>query len=53
VLFIGLGVDFGLQFSVRYRSERHDIDNLQLALSTAAKKAGIPLALAAAGASTK
>ena len=49
VLFIGLGVDFGLQFSVRYRSERHDIDNLRLALSNAAKKAGIPLALAAAG----
>ena len=49
VLFIGLGVDFGLQFSVRYRSERHDIDNLRLALSNAAQKAGIPLALAAAG----
>ena len=49
VLFIGLGVDFGVQFSVRYRSERHDIDNLQLALSNAAKKVGIPLALAAAG----
>src|SRR5262245_46506680 len=23
VLFVGLGVDFGIQFSVRYRSERH------------------------------
>ena len=22
VLFVGLGVDFGIQFSVRYRSER-------------------------------
>jgi hypothetical protein len=48
VLFIGLGVDFGLQFSVRYRSERHDIDDLQSALRSAALKAGIPLALAAA-----
>ena len=28
VLFIGLGVDFGIQFSVRYRAERHEVDNL-------------------------
>lgn len=48
VLFIGLGADFGIQFSVRYRSERHDIDNIELALQRAAKKAGGPLALAAA-----
>ena len=32
VLFVGLGVDFGLQFSVRYRAERHEIDNLHEAL---------------------
>ena len=25
VLFVGLGVDFGIQFSVRYRSERHEL----------------------------
>jgi len=24
VLFVGLGVDFGIQFSVRYRTERHE-----------------------------
>jgi len=24
MLFVGLGVDFAIQFSVRYRSERHD-----------------------------
>jgi hopanoid biosynthesis associated RND transporter like protein HpnN len=48
VLFVGLGVDFGIQFSVRYRSERHDIDDLELALHNAAQKAGKPLALAAA-----
>jgi uncharacterized protein len=47
VLFIGLGVDFGLQFSVRYRAERHECDNLRGALRTAARKAGAPLALAA------
>jgi uncharacterized protein len=48
VLFIGLGVDFGLQFSVRYRSERHNVNDLQVALRSASKKAGMPLALAAA-----
>jgi len=48
VLFVGLGVDFGIQFSVRYRSERHDVDDLAQALHRAAQKAGTPLALAAA-----
>ena len=48
VLFIGLGVDFGLQFSVRYRAERHEYGNLRAALKGAARKAGAPLALAAA-----
>jgi hopanoid biosynthesis associated RND transporter like protein HpnN len=48
VLFIGLGVDFGLQFSVRYRAERHDYGDLRTALRSAARKAGVPLALAAA-----
>jgi hopanoid biosynthesis associated RND transporter like protein HpnN len=48
VLFIGLGVDFGLQFSVRYRAERHDHAGLHTALASAAAKAGLPLALAAA-----
>ncbi|SFQ28775.1 hypothetical protein SAMN05216330_12348 [Bradyrhizobium sp. Ghvi] len=48
VLFVGLGVDFGIQFSVRYRTERHELDNLRHALRCAAHKAGAPLALAAA-----
>src|SRR6202035_4475659 len=48
VLFVGLGVDFGLQFSVRYRAERHDISDLRKALETAGARAGIPLTLAAA-----
>ena len=47
VLFIGLGVDFGLQFSVRYRAERHDYGDLHAGLRSAARKAGLPLALAA------
>ena len=48
VLFVGLGVDFGLQFSVRYRAERHEYGALRPALRSAARKAGAPLALAAA-----
>jgi hopanoid biosynthesis associated RND transporter like protein HpnN len=47
VLFVGLGVDFGIQFSVRYRAERHDYPDLRAALRSAALKAGGPLALAA------
>jgi hopanoid biosynthesis associated RND transporter like protein HpnN len=48
VLFVGLGVDFGLQYSVRYRNERHDISDLRKALETAGARAGAPLTLAAA-----
>jgi uncharacterized protein len=47
VLFIGLGVDFGIQFSVRYRAERHEFGELHPALVSAARKAGGSLALAA------
>jgi hopanoid biosynthesis associated RND transporter like protein HpnN len=46
VLFIGLGVDFGIQFSVRYRAERHEVDGLYEALLHAARRAGAPLTLA-------
>jgi uncharacterized protein len=48
VLFVGLGVDFGIQFSVRYRAERHEHADLHEALRWAARKAGAPLSLAAA-----
>jgi hopanoid biosynthesis associated RND transporter like protein HpnN len=48
VLFVGLGVDFGIQFSVRYRAERHDVPALHTALELAARKVGVPLTLAAA-----
>jgi len=47
VLFVGLGVDFGIQFSVRYRSERFKNDDLSLALEEAARRAAVPLSLAA------
>ncbi|HEX5453666.1 MAG TPA: MMPL family transporter [Stellaceae bacterium] len=48
VLFVGLGVDFSIQFSVRYRAERHETGRLRPALVAASRKAGGPLALAAA-----
>ncbi len=48
VLFVGIGVDFAIQFSVRYRAERHDEPDFHKALRMAAAKVGRPLALAAA-----
>ena len=47
VLFVGLGVDFAIQFSVRYRAERHNAGKLRPALASAAEKVGVPLTLAA------
>jgi len=47
VLFVGLGVDFGIQFSVRYRSERFKNDDLRKALEQAADYCAVPLSLAA------
>ena len=47
VLFVGLGVDFGIQFSVRYRSERFKSDDLRQALESAARHVAVPLSLAA------
>ena len=48
VLFVGLGVDFAIQFSVRYRAERHNVPELPEALALAAQHVGVPLTLAAA-----
>jgi hopanoid biosynthesis associated RND transporter like protein HpnN len=47
VLFVGIGVDFGIQFAVRYRAERHEVDSLREALTRAAASIGAPLTLAA------
>jgi uncharacterized protein len=47
VLFVGLGVDFGIQYSVRYRSERFKGDDLKAALVKAAERSAVPLSLAA------
>ena len=46
-LFVGLGVDFGIQFSVRYRAERHDGGDLKDALRRAGASIGSALMLAA------
>ncbi len=48
VLFIGLGVDFGIQFSVRYRAERYRDSDLGEALQATARRVAGPLLLAAA-----
>ncbi|HEY0851524.1 MAG TPA: MMPL family transporter, partial [Bradyrhizobium sp.] len=45
--FVGLGVDFGIQYSVRYRSERYKHNDLSGALVLAAKRSAVPLSLAA------
>jgi hopanoid biosynthesis associated RND transporter like protein HpnN len=50
VLFVGLGADFAIQYTVRYRAERHEIGDLGRALSGAAAWVGIPLTLAAGAA---
>ena len=47
-LFVGLGVDFGIQFSVRYRAERLTYPELKDALAAAGAGVGGSLALAAA-----
>jgi hopanoid biosynthesis associated RND transporter like protein HpnN len=48
VLFVGIAVDFGIQFSVRYRAERFAVDDLGEALKRATARVGVPLTLAAA-----
>ncbi|HTV29655.1 MAG TPA: MMPL family transporter [Xanthobacteraceae bacterium] len=50
VLFVGLGADFAIQYTVRYRAERHETDDLNQALRAAAGWVGIPLTLAAGAA---
>jgi hopanoid biosynthesis associated RND transporter like protein HpnN len=47
VLFIGLGVDFGIQFATRYREERHGNGDLRGALLAATRGIGWSLTLAA------
>jgi uncharacterized protein len=50
VLFLGLGADFAIQFTVRYRAERHTSGDLDTALRRSADRVGAPLTLAAGAA---
>ncbi len=47
VLFVGIAVDFGIQFSVRYRDERYRSGDLGEALRRTASGIGRPIAVAA------
>jgi hopanoid biosynthesis associated RND transporter like protein HpnN len=47
VLFVGIAVDFGIQFSVRYRDERYRVGDLAEALRRTAGGIGRPMAVAA------
>jgi len=46
-LFVGLGVDFGIQLAVRFNAERYDGADPRAALRRAAVALGAPLSLAA------
>src|SRR6185369_14698920 len=47
LMFVGLGVDFGIQFAVRYRAERHRVGDLKDSLYQTGKFVAAPLTLAA------
>jgi uncharacterized protein len=47
VLFVGLGADFAIQFSMRYRGQRHEKVDLKSSLVETARLVGAPLTLAA------
>jgi uncharacterized protein len=48
ILFIGIGTDLAIQFSVRYRAERYQEPDFDKAITRTASKIGRPLALATA-----
>ena len=48
ILFIGLAVDFAIQFTVRLREVRHHLGDLALAIPETARQAGGQIALASA-----
>ena len=50
VLCVGLGADFAIQFSVRYRAERQACGDLRKAVALTSLGVGLPLTLAAASA---
>ena len=46
-LFVGLGIDFGIQFAVRYRADRYELGDVGDAIRAAARGVGWSLTLAA------
>ena len=50
MLFVGLGADFAIQYTVRYRAQRHVAGDLYQALIESAERVGAPLTLAAGAA---
>jgi uncharacterized protein len=47
VLFVGIAVDFAIQFAVRYREARHDLSDPAAALRQTARRAGGAILVAA------
>ena len=47
ILFVGIAVDFAIQFTVRYREAHHDIPDSGAALAATARAAGGPILIAA------
>ena len=48
ILFVGIAVDFAIQFTVRFREAHHDIPEPGAALAATARVAGGPILIAAA-----
>lgn len=46
-LFVGLGIDFGIQFAVRYRADRYETGDCDTAIRAASRGVGWSLTLAA------
>ena len=47
MLFVGIAVDFGLQFAVRFREAKHDTGDVAEALRLTARRAGSAILVAA------
>jgi hopanoid biosynthesis associated RND transporter like protein HpnN len=52
ILFVGIAVDFGIQFSVRYRAQRNRVDDFAEALKGTGRLVGPALLLAALAAAS-
>ncbi len=48
ILFVGIAVDFAIQFAVRYREIRHDLSDIASALTQTARRAGSQILVASA-----